>query len=161
MKKDLPVLKPKEVLKALKRAGFYIHHQTGSHIQLRHSSKTRLRVTVSRHDRFDLPRPVITRFRLKKYYNYFKNRTIFSIDSSGFLRKECSHMIRTFHPCWRKVSVTLRSLARFFFNFVFQNSLGKTCSQLGSRQPCQKSLCRKTALHDFGNAISGLPITPL
>ena len=59
MRKDLPVLKPKEVLKALLRAGFYVHHQTGSHIQLRHSGKTRLRVTVPRHDRFDLPRPVI------------------------------------------------------------------------------------------------------
>ena len=59
MKKDLPVLKPKEVLKALQRAGFYIHHQTGSHVQLRHSTKTQVRVTVPRHDRFDLPRPVI------------------------------------------------------------------------------------------------------
>ncbi|MEK7368192.1 MAG: type II toxin-antitoxin system HicA family toxin [Planctomycetota bacterium] len=59
MKKDLPVLKPKEVLKALLRAGFYVHHQTGSHIQLRHSSKTKLRVTIPRHDRFDLPRPVL------------------------------------------------------------------------------------------------------
>jgi predicted RNA binding protein YcfA (HicA-like mRNA interferase family) len=31
---SLPTLKPKEVLKALQRAGFYIHHQTGSHIVL-------------------------------------------------------------------------------------------------------------------------------
>ncbi len=59
MKKDLPVLKPKEVLKALLRAGFYVHHQTGSHVQLRHSSKIKLRVTIPRHDRFDLPRPVV------------------------------------------------------------------------------------------------------
>jgi predicted RNA binding protein YcfA (HicA-like mRNA interferase family) len=26
----LPILKPKEVIRALQRAGFYIHHQTGS-----------------------------------------------------------------------------------------------------------------------------------
>ena len=31
------------------------HHQTGSHIQLRHRVKLRLRVTVPRHDKFDIP----------------------------------------------------------------------------------------------------------
>ena len=59
MRKDLPVLKPRKVLKALLKGGFYIHHQTGSHIQLRHSTETKHRVTIPRHDRFDLPRPVI------------------------------------------------------------------------------------------------------
>jgi predicted RNA binding protein YcfA (HicA-like mRNA interferase family) len=56
---QLPVIKPRLVIKALLRAGFYIHHQTGSHAQLRHVSKAHLRVTVPRHDRFDLPRPVL------------------------------------------------------------------------------------------------------
>jgi predicted RNA binding protein YcfA (HicA-like mRNA interferase family) len=51
----LPVLKPKEVLRALLKGGFEIHHQTGSHVQLRHPEKIHLRVTVPRHDRFDLP----------------------------------------------------------------------------------------------------------
>jgi predicted RNA binding protein YcfA (HicA-like mRNA interferase family) len=55
----LPILKPKAVLRTLLRAGFYIHHQSGSHAQLRHLVKTHLRVTVPRHDRFDLPRPVL------------------------------------------------------------------------------------------------------
>ena len=59
MKKQLPILKPKRALRALLKADFYIHHQTGSHIQLRHSSKAHLRVTVPRHDRFDLPRHVL------------------------------------------------------------------------------------------------------
>lgn len=59
MSPRLPVLKPKEVLRALLKAGFEIHHQSGSHAQLRHRAKTHLRVTVPRHDRFDLPLPVL------------------------------------------------------------------------------------------------------
>ncbi|MFQ5957048.1 MAG: type II toxin-antitoxin system HicA family toxin [Candidatus Brocadiales bacterium] len=59
MKRDLPVLRPKEVIRALLRAGFYIHHQKGSHAQLRHTTKVDLRVTIPRHDSFDLPRPVL------------------------------------------------------------------------------------------------------
>jgi len=55
----LPALKPKKVLKALLRAGFYIHHQTGSHIQLRHPQKSHLRVTIPYHSKFDLPSSVI------------------------------------------------------------------------------------------------------
>lgn len=56
---DLPVLKPRLILRTLVRAGFYVHHQSGSHAQLRHASKPHLRVTVPRHDRFDLPRSVL------------------------------------------------------------------------------------------------------
>jgi predicted RNA binding protein YcfA (HicA-like mRNA interferase family) len=59
MSPRLPVLKPKEVVRALLKAGFEIHHQTGSHVQLRHSRKPHLRVTVPRHDRFDLPQRVL------------------------------------------------------------------------------------------------------
>jgi predicted RNA binding protein YcfA (HicA-like mRNA interferase family) len=56
MSPKLPILRPRQVLRALQRAGFEIHHQTGSHAQLKHPSKPHLRVTVPRHDRFDLPR---------------------------------------------------------------------------------------------------------
>jgi predicted RNA binding protein YcfA (HicA-like mRNA interferase family) len=59
MSPRLPVLKPKEILRALQKAGFEIHHQSGSHAQLRHPAKQHLRVTVPRHDRFDLPLPVL------------------------------------------------------------------------------------------------------
>jgi predicted RNA binding protein YcfA (HicA-like mRNA interferase family) len=55
----LPLLKPRLNLRALLRAGFYVNHQSGSHAQLRHLIKTHLRVTVPRHDRFDIPRPVL------------------------------------------------------------------------------------------------------
>ncbi len=58
-KKRMPTLKPRVVLKALLRAGFYIQHQRGSHIQLRHYTKLKLRVTIPFHARFDLPPSVI------------------------------------------------------------------------------------------------------
>ena len=50
----LPVLKPKEVLRALLKAGFYIHHQTGSHARLFHKERSELRVTIPIHSK-DLP----------------------------------------------------------------------------------------------------------
>jgi predicted RNA binding protein YcfA (HicA-like mRNA interferase family) len=55
MSPRVPILKPREVLRALQKAGFVIHHQSGSHAQLKHPEKPQLRVTVPRHDRFDLP----------------------------------------------------------------------------------------------------------
>lgn len=42
----LPALKPKVVIKALERYGFYVHHTTGSHHILK---KDNLRVTVAYH----------------------------------------------------------------------------------------------------------------
>jgi predicted RNA binding protein YcfA (HicA-like mRNA interferase family) len=45
----LPALKPAGVLRALKRAGFYIHHTKGSHYYLKHPDKPGLRVTLPYH----------------------------------------------------------------------------------------------------------------
>lgn len=50
----LPVLKPKEVLRALQSAGFYIHHQSGSHARLFHRDQAELSVTIPMHNK-DLP----------------------------------------------------------------------------------------------------------
>ena len=58
MRDKLPVLKAKEVVRALLRGGFYIHHQTGSHVQLKHRDNPRLRLTVPFHSR-DIPKAVI------------------------------------------------------------------------------------------------------
>lgn len=55
----IPALKPKQILKVFLRAGFYIHHKKGGHIQLRHHQKEHLRVTIPYHTRFDLPPSVI------------------------------------------------------------------------------------------------------
>jgi predicted RNA binding protein YcfA (HicA-like mRNA interferase family) len=51
----LPALKPKDVLRALTRAGFYLHHTTGSHYYLKHPRKPGLRVTLPWHNK-DLKR---------------------------------------------------------------------------------------------------------
>lgn len=55
----MSALKPREVVQALLRAGFYIHHHTGGHAQLRHPKKDHLRVTIPQHTRFDLPSFVV------------------------------------------------------------------------------------------------------
>jgi predicted RNA binding protein YcfA (HicA-like mRNA interferase family) len=47
----LPVLKAKEVVRLLERAGFYVHHQTGSHARLLHRTRPELRVTVPMHSK--------------------------------------------------------------------------------------------------------------
>ena len=51
MSQRFPVATPKEVLRALQRAGFFIHHSTGSHHILKHPDKPDLRVTVAVHNR--------------------------------------------------------------------------------------------------------------
>jgi predicted RNA binding protein YcfA (HicA-like mRNA interferase family) len=55
MSERLPSLTPRQVLSALQRAGFVIHHTTGSHQFLKHPSKPALRVSVPYH-RKDLKR---------------------------------------------------------------------------------------------------------
>ena len=55
MNERLPSLKPQKVLQVLKRAGFFIHHTTGSHYVLKHSDKLAARVTVAYHTK-DLKR---------------------------------------------------------------------------------------------------------
>ena len=46
MSSPLPALKPRKVIQALKRAGFFVHHTTGSHYILKHPANATLRVTV-------------------------------------------------------------------------------------------------------------------
>ena len=55
MKRRLPVLRPREVLRALERGGFFIRHATGSHYILKHPDYPALRVTLPFHRR-DLKR---------------------------------------------------------------------------------------------------------
>ncbi len=50
----LPALKPKDVIAALTRAGFYVRRQSGSHARLLHRTRPELRVTVPIHNK-DLP----------------------------------------------------------------------------------------------------------
>jgi predicted RNA binding protein YcfA (HicA-like mRNA interferase family) len=54
----LPGLSARQVLRALQDAGFYIHHQTGSHATLKHPEDPARRVTIPVHSR-DLPRGTV------------------------------------------------------------------------------------------------------
>lgn len=51
----LPPAKPRQVLRALQRAGFVVHHTSGSHYILKHPGKPGARVTLPYHNR-DLKR---------------------------------------------------------------------------------------------------------
>jgi predicted RNA binding protein YcfA (HicA-like mRNA interferase family) len=51
----IPTAKPRQVLRALLRAGFVVHHTSGSHYILKHPGKPGTRVTVPYHNR-DLKR---------------------------------------------------------------------------------------------------------
>ena len=64
MPDKLPVLKPKQVVAALERAGFYVHHQKGSHARLLHSTRPDLHVTVPMHNK-DVP-PSLLKNRILK-----------------------------------------------------------------------------------------------
>ncbi len=59
MSQRLPALKPREVLRALRKAGFFVHHISGSHHILKHPDKPQLRVTLPFHSK-DLKRRTLT-----------------------------------------------------------------------------------------------------
>ncbi|MCL4551151.1 MAG: type II toxin-antitoxin system HicA family toxin [Bacteroidetes bacterium] len=58
MSDGLPVLKAKEIIRILEKSGFYIHHQTGSHVQMKHREKLHLRITIPFHNK-DIPKQVL------------------------------------------------------------------------------------------------------
>ena len=51
----LPVLTPRQLIRALRRAGFVLHHVRGSHHYFRHPDRPGILVTVPFHNR-DLKR---------------------------------------------------------------------------------------------------------
>jgi predicted RNA binding protein YcfA (HicA-like mRNA interferase family) len=60
MTPKLPVVTPRQVVAALKKADFYVHHQRGSHITLKHQSDPTKRVTIPYHSG-DLNRKTLAR----------------------------------------------------------------------------------------------------
>lgn len=60
----IPPLRPKQVVAALLKAGFYIHHQRGSHARLLHRTRADAHVTVPIHTK-DLP-PSFIKHRILK-----------------------------------------------------------------------------------------------
>lgn len=57
---NLPTLKSREVIQALHKGGFYIHHQRGSHARLLNKHRPELKVTVPVHNK-DLPERTLRR----------------------------------------------------------------------------------------------------
>ena len=51
----LPVVRPRQLIRALERAGFYVHHVRGSHYYLRYPDRPTAMITVPYHNR-DLKR---------------------------------------------------------------------------------------------------------
>ena len=56
---DLPVVRPRQLIRALQRAGFFVHHVRGSHHYLRHPDRPGILVTVPYHSR-DLKRGTLS-----------------------------------------------------------------------------------------------------
>lgn len=54
----IPRVTAKKALSVLLRGGFYVHHQTGSHIHLRHAVKLYLRIVVPMHGRELAPKTI-------------------------------------------------------------------------------------------------------
>ena len=57
---SLPVVKSRQVISALLKGGFYLHHQTGSHARLIHETRFDLKVTVPVHSK-DIPKGTLRR----------------------------------------------------------------------------------------------------
>jgi predicted RNA binding protein YcfA (HicA-like mRNA interferase family) len=58
MMTKLPRFTSKKLLSALLRAGFYIHHQIGSHINLRHTTKRHLHIVIPLHNKDLAPKTI-------------------------------------------------------------------------------------------------------
>jgi predicted RNA binding protein YcfA (HicA-like mRNA interferase family) len=58
MSRKFANLKPREVVRALERAGFFTHETSGSHVHLKHPARAG-RITIPFHERFDLPKHIV------------------------------------------------------------------------------------------------------
>ena len=56
----LPRVTARQLVAACLRAGFYIHHQSGSHLNLRHRLKTHLHVVIPYHSGTLAPKTIKT-----------------------------------------------------------------------------------------------------
>ncbi len=60
MNERLPALTPQKVIRALLRAGFFVHHISGSHYILKHPYKPAARITIAYHTK-DLKRSAVAK----------------------------------------------------------------------------------------------------
>ena len=56
---DLPSVNAARLIRALQRAGFYIHHTTGGHYVLKHPDRLAARIVVPYHGSADIKRGIL------------------------------------------------------------------------------------------------------
>ena len=55
----LPVIKPRQAIRAFQRAGWYIDHQTGSHVIMYHEDNRPVMLSIPSHER-DMPKGLLS-----------------------------------------------------------------------------------------------------
>ena len=56
---DLPSVNATRLIRALQRAGFFVHHVTGSHYVSKHPDRPAVRVVVPHHGSVDVKRGIL------------------------------------------------------------------------------------------------------
>jgi predicted RNA binding protein YcfA (HicA-like mRNA interferase family) len=56
---SLPSVNAARLIRALQRAGFYVHHATGSHYVLKHPERPATRIVVPHHGSVDVKRGIL------------------------------------------------------------------------------------------------------
>ena len=56
---DLPSVNAARLIRALQRAGFYVHHTTGSHYVLKHADRSAVRIVGPLHGSVDVKRGIL------------------------------------------------------------------------------------------------------
>jgi predicted RNA binding protein YcfA (HicA-like mRNA interferase family) len=56
---DLPSVNAARLIRALQRAGFFVHHTTGSHYVLKHPDRPAVRIVVPFHGSADVKRGIL------------------------------------------------------------------------------------------------------
>ena len=56
---DLPSVSAARLIRALQRAGFFVHHATGGHYVLKHPDRPAVRVVVPYHGSADVKRGIV------------------------------------------------------------------------------------------------------
>lgn len=56
---DLPSVNATRLIRALQRAGFFVHHVTGGHYVLKHPDRPALRIVVPHHGSADVKRGIL------------------------------------------------------------------------------------------------------
>jgi predicted RNA binding protein YcfA (HicA-like mRNA interferase family) len=56
---DLPSVNAARLIRALQRAGFFVHHATGGHYVLKHPERPAIRIVVPYHGSADIKRGIL------------------------------------------------------------------------------------------------------